>query len=71
MNDIEASLGSSQLPRITKFILNRNKIAKKYIEKLKDLPISFQEIGKKNLSSYHLFVVLIKDTNKQFNRDKL
>ena len=71
MNDIEASLGSSQLSRITKFILNRNKIAKKYIEKLKDLPISFQEIGKKNLSSYHLFVVLIKDANKQFNRDKL
>jgi UDP-4-amino-4,6-dideoxy-N-acetyl-beta-L-altrosamine transaminase len=69
MNDIQASLGSSQLERIKKFVKIRNNFAKKYVEKLKKLPISFQKIEKDNLSSYHLFIIVIKDN--RFSRNKL
>lgn len=69
MSDIQASLGSSQLERIKKFIKIRNNIAKNYVENLKKLPISFQKIDKANLSSYHLFIIAIKDN--KFSRNKL
>jgi len=38
--------------------LKRNKIAKIYKKKLKNLPIKFQKIDKNNFTSYHLFVIL-------------
>ena len=71
MNDIEASLGSSQITNVSKWISIRNSIAKKYIKNLKNLPISFQNVDKNNLSSYHLFIIQIKSKNKNINRNKL
>ena len=38
MNDLEATLGLSQMNKLDKFIKKRNEIAKYYREKLKDLP---------------------------------
>lgn len=71
MNDIEASLGISQLKRIDKFVLKRNEIARAYLEKLKDLPIFFQRIDKEYISSYHLFVIKINAKKVRFKSNFL
>ena len=64
MNDIEAALGISQIKKLDLFINYRNKIAKKYREKFKFLPIKTQLISSKAKSSYHLFVILFPNSNK-------
>ena len=69
LNDIQASLGISQLEKIDKFILKRNKIAKNYKKNLSDLPIKFQEINNSSRSSWHLFIILVnkKDRDNLFS----
>ena len=57
MNELEASLGLSQLKKLTKFIKRRNQIAKIYNKLLKDLPIQLPFIKKLNYSTFHLFVI--------------
>ena len=66
LNDMQASLGSSQLNRLDKFLSYRNKVSNYYIENL-DKRIKVQKICKGNYSSYHLFIVLVK----QKLRDKI
>ena len=65
MTDIQAALGISQLSRIEKFTKKRNKIATFYKKKLSK-KVLFQKIRKDNLSSYHLFIILVskKERNK-------
>ena len=69
MNDIEASLGLSQLKRLKIFIKKRQAVARRYIKTLKDLPVTFQKTEPKNFSSYHLFVICInfKKIKKKYN----
>ena len=57
MNEIQAALGSSQLKRIKKFNIFRNKVAKNYFKSLKNLPIKLPTIQKNNYSTFHLFVI--------------
>ena len=57
MNEIQAALGSSQLKRIKKFNIFRNKVAKNYFKSLKNLPIKLPTIQKDNYSTFHLFVI--------------
>lgn len=71
MSDIHAALGISQLKRLTEDNKKRNKIAKKYIEDLKSLPIKFQNIPKENVSSYHLLIIWINDGAKNNKHKKL
>jgi UDP-4-amino-4,6-dideoxy-N-acetyl-beta-L-altrosamine transaminase len=61
MNDMQAALGISQLKRINLFVRLRNKIADIYKKELKELPLNFQRIDKYYLSSYHLFIIKIKN----------
>ena len=61
MNDIQATLGLSQLKRISKIIDERNNILKLYYEMICDENISFLEIPKNVISSVHLVVVLLKN----------
>ena len=63
MNDIQAALGINQLKRIDYFIKKRNKIANYYKSKLKNIPIKFQKVDKNFLSSYHLFIIKLIETN--------
>ena len=69
MNEIQAALGISQLKKLKKFIKIRNKIAKIYIQRFKNLPISTQKISKTSLSAYHLFIVSFdfKKMNRNYN----
>jgi len=57
MNELEASLGLSQLKKLTKFVKRRNQIARIYNKLLKDLPIQLPFIKKLNYSTFHLFVI--------------
>ncbi len=68
MNEIQASLGISQLKSINNFNKFRNKIAKIYLKNLKETSLLLPKIEKKNYSSFHLFVVKFK---KKMNYDKI
>lgn len=68
MTNICAAIGLSQLEQINK-ILNRKKdIANLYKEELKNLPITFQQIQRKGISSFWLVSILVKNRKV---RDKL
>ena len=69
MNDLEASLGLSQLKKLNIFTQKRQLIAKRYFKLLKNLPVKFQKIDDNNYSSYHLFVVCLnfKKIKKSYN----
>ena len=68
MNEIQASLGISQLKRINNFNKFRNKIAKIYFKNLKETSLLLPKIEETNYSSFHLFVVKFK---KKMNYDKI
>ena len=72
MTDIHAALGISQLRKLDKFIDTRNNIASRYDSELKELPLHLPYIAEGNKSSYHLYVIKVKDTfSKQKSRDKI
>ena len=57
MTDFQAALGLSQLTKLDKFLIKRNRLAKEYMKNLRNLPLKTQKIEKSDYSSYHLFVV--------------
>ena len=61
MNDIEAALGLSQLKRLNKFLSYRNKVSHVYAKKL-NKNVNIQKINKDDYCSYHLFVVMVKES---------
>ena len=69
INDIQASLGISQIKNLNKWIKKRNQIASYYQKKLNSKHISFQEVKGKTTSSYHIFVILIN--HPKINRNKV
>ena len=72
MTDIHAALGISQLRKLDKFIDTRNNIASRYDSELKELPLHLPYIAEGNKSSYHLYVIKVKDAfSKQKSRDKI
>ena len=71
LNDIEASLGYSQLSNLKKFIKERNKIANYYKKKLNSKKIKFQKINNLSKSSYHLFIIRTNKKLRKIIYDKL
>ena len=70
MTEIQASLGISQLDNLKKWISTRNNIAKEYNKNLTSLPLKNPSVLKNFKSSFHLYVVLLKnekDRNGLFN----
>ena len=77
MTDVAATMGISQISRLNKFVTARNKIAKIYDKFLDKNFLVLPQREKHILSSYHLYVIKIKDKFKylheklfNFLRDK-
>jgi UDP-4-amino-4,6-dideoxy-N-acetyl-beta-L-altrosamine transaminase len=60
MTDIHAALGISQMNRLNEFVEKRHKIAKRYDNEFKDLPITLPWQHPDSWSSYHLYPIRIK-----------
>ena len=67
MSEIQAALGISQLKRLNNFVKKRNKIAKIYLENLKNLPLEMQKVEKNFISTYHLFIIKLKDQKQHLH----
>ena len=61
MNDIQAALGISQIKRLHEFIERRKNIAEQYNFELRGLPIKLPQIHSDNISSYHLYIIRLKN----------
>ncbi len=70
MNEVEGALGILQLKKLDKWVKYKNLLAKRYDHALKDLPLHFQRVPKNYYSSYHLYIILLKNNNKK-DRDNL
>ena len=62
LTDIQAALGLSQLKRLRVFVDRRNKIADRYREVLRDLPLTLPPETENGVSSCHLFPVRVSAT---------
>jgi UDP-4-amino-4,6-dideoxy-N-acetyl-beta-L-altrosamine transaminase len=61
LTDLQAALGISQIKRLDNFVKQRNLLAKRYHDLLKDLPVTIPFIKENIYSSYHLYVVQLKE----------
>lgn len=70
MSDISAALGMSQLKNLKKFVKYRNYVAQIYKSLLKNMPLKFQFVLDRYVSSYHLFVIQLdkKRLKKNYNK---
>lgn len=59
MTDIQAALGISQMNRIDAFIMRRRNLATRYLDALRDLPVTLPFEQTETRSAWHLFVVLV------------
>lgn len=70
MTDMQATLGSSQLRKIDRFIKRRREIAESYNEAFLNNPFFNIPIEKTNLfAAYHLYPIRLKDTYKERKRE--
>ena len=63
ITDIQAALGLSQLARLDEYVNDRNKLAEKYDDMLKDLPIKIPYRIKDAYSAFHLYVIRLDKEN--------
>ena len=63
MHDLAASLGLSQLQRLSEFVERRNEIAEKYDELLGETPLILPTKDSTSLSSFHLYIVRVHVDN--------
>ncbi len=64
MTDIQAALGLSQMKRLKEFIIQRHDIANLYTNLFKELPVVTPWQNPDTYSSYHLYVVRIKNSKE-------
>ena len=70
MIDLNAAFGIEQLKKINSMYKKRERIYKKYIEKLKDLPLFFQEEKRYAFKhAYHLFPIILDKKRTKKTRD--
>ena len=70
MTELQAALGCSQMSRINDFVSKRNALAKNYNEQFSKLPIILPVAPRGIYSSYHLYIIKLKDS-ASINRGKL
>ena len=57
MTEMQAALGVSQMRRLHKFVAKRNKLAARYDELLKELPLTTPRHTDDLYSAFHLYIV--------------
>lgn len=60
MTDMQAALGTSQMKRLTDFVVRRHAIAGRYDQLLADLPLTLPLQNPDSHSAYHLYVVRLQ-----------
>lgn len=71
MSDLHAALGLSQLAKLDGFIAKRRRLASSYFEKLSNLPVQLPSNKDLNESSWHLFMIELKDQDRKEVYNKL
>lgn len=70
LTDVAAALGLSQIKKLPEFIESRNSVAQKYKSLLQGHEIEYQTWEYDSLSSYHLFVILLKNPESRLDKFK-
>jgi len=60
MTELQAALGLSQLTRLSQFVVNRNRLAKRYDVLLSELPLERPIVDGSCYSAFHLYIVRLK-----------
>lgn len=60
MTDVQAALGVSQIQRLDTYVAKRHKLAQRYNELLKDLPVTLPWQHKDSYSGLHLYVIRLQ-----------
>lgn len=60
MTDIHAALGLNQMQRLDEFVAKRHAIAKRYEERLAELPVTTPRQHPDSYSGFHLYVIRLK-----------
>jgi UDP-4-amino-4,6-dideoxy-N-acetyl-beta-L-altrosamine transaminase len=76
MTELQAALGLSQMSRLEEFVTTRHRLAKRYDDKLKELPILLPLQSENTYSSFHLYVIrlnldIIEKSHKQVFQELL
>ena len=73
LSDVSCALGTSQIKRLNKFIIERKKIFnfyKKNLSKINDL-IFLPSVTKNQLSANHLFVIILNKKKLKISRESI
>ena len=65
ITDLQAALGLSQLTRMEKFVARRRELVKRYNELLKELPVEIPWQHPDSNSSWHLYIVRVKQAHRK------
>lgn len=63
MTELQAALGVTQMQRLERFVSERHKLAKRYNELLKDLPVTIPYQLENTYSGLHLYVIRLQLDN--------
>jgi len=70
MTNICAAIGCAQLEKIRGILMNKKRVAEKYIDGLKNLPIEYHMEGEKVNHSYWMFTILVSSENDRISLRK-
>ena len=60
MTDLQGALGASQMNRLTQYVTRRHELARRYDERLKDLPVTTPWQHPDGYSGLHLYVIRLQ-----------
>jgi dTDP-4-amino-4,6-dideoxygalactose transaminase len=71
MTDLQAALGESQIGRLSSFVDRRRFLARRYRERLSELPLRMPSADDDETSAWHLFVIRVDEQRRRQVFDSL